>query len=73
MDWVAVIRELRESGVSLTRIAATAGSGLSTVSELADGTTGMPNWKLGNTVLELHRIHVKQAKRKAKAEAPTEA
>lgn len=70
MDWVSLIRELRDSGMSLSRIAEACGSRVQTISDIAAGYTKMPNWKLGDALIALHRVQVKRAQRKAaKAEA----
>jgi hypothetical protein len=71
-DWVAVIRELRESGLTLGQIAeacrdADGIPGVSTISELGTGKRTQPLYVLGQSLLALHAKQTKRMAKQAKA------
>jgi DNA-binding transcriptional MerR regulator len=71
-DWVAIIRELRESGLTLGQIAeacrdADGTPGVSTISELGTGKRTQPLYVLGQSLLALHAKQLKRMAKQAKA------
>ena len=66
MDWKSHIATLRKRGWTLTAIADAVGANVSTVSELARGSSTEPRWALGAAILAL-------PKRPPSGEAPERA
>lgn len=68
MDWKTLIEDLRKAGVKQDEIAAKCGCKQSSISDLATGTTTLPNYKIADALRELHRKVMRQQRRKNRAE-----
>lgn len=71
MDWQTLIRDLRNDGMTLQAIAESAGTGLSTISEIGRGATREPRGNLAARLLQVHarRATAPQSKRVSKGTA----
>lgn len=61
MDWKNIIKDLTDSGFTQSQIAALCNTGQSYICSLSKGVRKSPNWKLGESLLKLHKAKCKKS------------